>query len=77
MLDAMNSEDPYENNKFMLIATLPLSAFYVTYACALNGVPAQKHVKHLVERCLEVINSKSSGISYSDLCSSVLEEIEG
>ena len=77
MLDAMNSKDPYENNNFMLIATLPLSAFYVTYACALNGVPAQKHVKHLVERCLEVINSKSSGISYSDLCSSVLEEIEG
>jgi anaerobic magnesium-protoporphyrin IX monomethyl ester cyclase len=77
MIDTMNSDDLHENKKFMLIGTLPLSALYVAYACALTGVPAQKHVESLVGRFFEVIHSDYSCVSYSDLCRSVLEEIEG
>ena len=76
MIDTMNSEDLRENKKFMLIGTLPLSALYVAYACALTGVPAQKHLESLVGRFFEAIHSENSGISYSDIFSSVLEGIE-
>jgi len=76
MIDTMNSEDLRENKKFMLIGTLPLSALYVAYACALTGVPAQKHLESLVGRFFKAIHSENSGISYSDIFSSVLEGIE-
>lgn len=76
MIDNMNSEDLHENKKFMLIGTLPLSALYVAYACALTGVPAQKHLESLVGRFFKAIHSEDSSISYSDIFSSVLERIE-
>ncbi len=76
MFDNALLEDLLKNNKFMLIGTLPLAALYASYACALNGVPAQRHLDRLVVRFFEAIDSENSVVSYSDLCNSVLEGIE-
>jgi hypothetical protein len=53
------SEDLCGNKKFMLVGTLPVSALYVAYACALAGVPARRHLDCLVERFFEAINRGS------------------
>ena len=60
----------------MLIETLPLYALYVSYSCAMAGIPAQKHIESLVRRSFETIYSGNINVSCSDICNSVLEAIE-
>ena len=75
-LDTTGPEDIDRNNKFTLIGTLPLSALYVSYCCAIAGIPAQKHINSLVSRSFDIIHSGNNNVSYSDICNSVLEAIE-
>ncbi len=75
-IDEGSSEDISQNQKFMLIETLPVSALYVSYSCALAGVPAHKHVDSLVESFFQTIYSGDFNISHSEILNSILEDVD-
>jgi radical SAM superfamily enzyme YgiQ (UPF0313 family) len=75
-IDEASSEDMSQNQKFMLIETLPISALYVSYSCALAGVPAQKHVDSLVESFFQTMYSGNFNISHSEILNSILEDVD-
>lgn len=77
VLKAINKEGPEEinrNREFMLIETLPVFALYVAYTCAMDGIPAQKHIESLTKKFFDIIQSGNSYVTGPEILESVLEE---
>jgi radical SAM superfamily enzyme YgiQ (UPF0313 family) len=75
-IDAAGSEDIGQEPKVMLIETLPISALYVAYACALAEIPAEKHMESLVGSFFQAIDSGDFNITHQEILDSILEDID-
>jgi anaerobic magnesium-protoporphyrin IX monomethyl ester cyclase len=75
-IDNMGTEGINRNNEFMLIETLPVFALFVSYRCAMTGIPAQKHMESLAKRFFDAIHAGNFDASGPEILDSVLEEID-
>jgi hypothetical protein len=78
-MSEVNKTGPEEINRnpvFMLIETLPVFALYLSYACAMDSVPAEGHMESLVSKFFEAISAGDSQVSGEEILGSVLDEMD-
>jgi len=76
MLDTTHPDELGENPRFMLIGTLPLSALYLAYVCALTGVPAQPQIEELADRFLTALRNADYSVAAAEMLDEALSNIE-
>jgi anaerobic magnesium-protoporphyrin IX monomethyl ester cyclase len=74
-IEKMGMEEINRRQEFMLIETLPVFALFVSYSCAMAGIPARKPIESLVKRFFDAIQIGNIDASGEEILDSVLEEI--